>query len=178
MISIDRAKKIILCYGGYPLAWPEQEREAVLQLLPDSKSLSDLQIEALALDGFLGFSDHNEDTVDWALDQQCTAKIMAQLPEQMQNVEQAPVAFIGIWRNRALKISKPIMLAASVALAVFGLSNNLQLDNTKAEAEQLSLSEYMTLYVDDALFDSEVAVNDEQLEIFAFLEPQIMDDYI
>lgn len=182
MISIDRAKKIIECYGGYPLAWPAHEQQAMQQLLLNSKSLKTLQNEALAFDSFIGASEKkNEASMDGVLDQLCASKILTNLPEQERTINQVPVTLISgdiplLVSKSIIKKAHPVALVASVVLIVVSLFNIYQFNKTSLEFSPLSLSEYMTLYVDD---EAEVMAieNNEQLEILAFLEPQIMDDY-
>lgn len=180
MISVDRAKKIIQCYGGYPLAWPEQDRPAMQQLLLDSKSLSDLQKEALALDSFMGFSiEKDNSSSDCQFDQQLANMIINKLPEQQQTIQQMPITFIKKCyesNKPIIRFSAPVLLIASVMFLVIGLSASLQFNHTN-DAGQLSLSDYMALYVDDTLVFEHESIDDEPLEMLAFLEPQIMDEY-
>ncbi len=177
MISLDRAKAIILCYGGYPQAWPERERQAVLQLLPDSKSLSDLQKEALALDKYMQFSDQlGEEATDWQLDQLCSEKIIASLPQQRQKLSPLSMHFINDGYRQILTIPVSIALVASAVLVVIGLSGTIRPNSIKNEIDQLSLSEYMALYVDDFTFSEREVIDDQMLDMLVFLEPQVLDD--
>lgn len=184
MISIDRAKKNILCYGGCPSAWPEQDRQAMLQLLVNSKNLSDLQKEAMALDRFMGFSEQIDDSkLDWSLVQPCAEQILTRLPEQQQKIKQIPLTYSNhdpLIDKKVRKLFSPKMFVASVFLMLIGTLYSLQIPKIPGDDKQLSLQESMAIYIDDAAVFDEVFIgidNDEQLEILAFMEPQIMEDY-
>jgi hypothetical protein len=184
MVSIDRAKKNILCYGGYSSAWPEQDRQAMQQQLIDSKSLSDLQKEAINLDRVMGLSEQEDDTsLDWTRVQNCANKIVNRLPEQQQRIKQMPLTYSNnepLIDKKVRKLFSQKMTVASVFLVVIGMLYSLQISKISDDDKQLSLLESMAIYIDDtSVFDEELIGidNDEQLEILAFIEPQIMEDY-
>ncbi len=178
MISVDRAKKIIQCYGGLSRAWPERERKDMLQLLLDSKSLTDMRQEALVLDSFIGLAEQKADDLnDRQSEQICADRILANLPEQRRKIESIRMKFLpdldGVREKIALSI--PVLL---VAVLVMSLSNSLQLKQSTEDDKYLTVAEYMAVYVEDNYMAEEesMPINDEQLEILAFLEPHIMDD--
>jgi len=181
MISVDRAKKIIQCYGGLSRAWPEHERKDMLQLLLDSKSLTDMQQEALVLDNFIGLAEQKTDDLNGRQGEPfCADKILANLPEQQRKIEQITIKLlpnIDGFRNK-LASSIPVLLVAMIVISMLSLSNSLQLNKSTEGDKYLTVAEYMAVYVEDNyLADEEnMPINDEQLEILAFLEPQIMDE--
>jgi hypothetical protein len=122
--------------------------------------------------GFAGLSDCPENL---ALDQQCASRIMSQLPEQQCRVEQLPVTFFTTIKQKLLYLhDNPILLVASLVLLVFGLSN-LHFNYQDKAFEPLSYAEYISIYVDEEYIP--VSIDDEELEVLAFLEPQLLDDY-
>lgn len=165
MISVDRAKKIINCYGAHPSAWPEQERHAVQQLLLNYKNLKTLQKKAIVLDELIIHPEQRK-LQNREMDHQCSYKIMAALPEQ-QKIEQISQPLI----NKDKQTFKYMALAASIAFTVIGISNNSLFSHTDTNIEQFSLSEHIAVYTNDFS-----VIEDEQLEMLAFLEPQILED--
>lgn len=166
MISVDRAKKIIICYGAHPSAWPEKERHSVQKLLLNSKKLNILQKEAMILDELIMRPEQNK-LQNKKINLQCSKKIMAALPEQ-QKIEKISLPLINKDKFKCLKY---MALAASIAFTMVGISNNSLLSHTEGNIEQLSLSEHIALYTNDIS-----GIEDEQLEMLAFLEPQILED--
>ncbi len=181
MISVDRANKIIQCYGGHSQAWPEQERKDMSQLLLDSKRLTDMQQEALVLDHFFGLAEQKTDDLNnGQKDQLCADRILSNLPEQQRNIEQITVKFLperDVIRKK-IRSSVPVLLIAVMVVSVLSLSNGLQLNQQTEGNQYLTVEEYMTVYVEDNYMTDEenMPITDEQLEILAFLEPQIIDE--
>jgi len=181
MISVDRAKKIIQCYGGHFSAWPERERKDILQLLLDSKSLTDIQQEALLLDNFIGLAEQKtNDLTDRQRDQFCADRILANLPEQQRKIEQIRIKLLPNIEGLRKKLSSSIsaLLVAVIVISMLSLSNDLQLNQNTEGDKYLTVAEYMAVYVEDNYMADEenMPINDEQLEMLAFLEPQIMDE--
>ena len=177
MISVDRAKRIIQSYGGRLQAWPESERQDVTQLLLDSKSLTDLQQQALVVDDFIGIA---EPKVEDILDQQCAERILAKLPEQQRKIHPIAMQFLPLKSlfSEKFATATPVLLVAVLVMSVLGLSNGLLLNESTDNGRYLTMSEYMTVYVEDSYMSDEenISINDEQLEILAFIEPQIISD--
>jgi len=180
MISVNRTKEVIHSYGGQAGAWPEQERQDVLHWLLDSKSLSDIQQQAKDVDDFIAVSDQKmKGLMDKTLDQLCADRILANLPAQQQGTEQIAMRVISNCHVIKQKITAPILLvAATVVVAVLALSNSFQVNENLVNDRYLTLSEYMAVYVEDnyVIEDEEFIVDDEQLEILAFIEPQVMGE--
>ncbi len=181
MISIDRAKTILECYGGHPAAWPQPEKEDLQQAIAHSNALKILQQEAQALDEFMSFNNVEKKHLT---ESKCAAQIMANLPKQNHSIEQLSINYIenmSVVYKQYINVFRPILLAASIVLVVIGLSNSFKsLEHRKVknqETKLLSLSEYMDLYVDDGLdISNETSDEADELEILAFLDPQIMED--
>lgn len=177
MVSIDRAKRIICSYGGRIQAWPSSERQGVVQLLLDSKTLTDIQQQALLIDDVIGEAEYKAED---ELDQQCAERILANLPEQQRKIHPIAMLFLTykpVFRE-TMTTATPVILVAAVVLSVLSLSNSLLLNENVDNGQYLTLSEYMAVYVEDSNIteDENTLVNDEQLEILAFIEPQIISD--
>jgi len=176
MISVDRAIKIIQCYGAYPLAWPDHERKDMQQLLLDSKSLSDMQKEALTLDKFMRFPEQKEQELfEWESVVLCD-QIITNLPKQELEIESVRIKILDklrVVRKAYVETMQPILLVASVVLVIIMLLSGSFVDNKK-EVTPLSLADYMVLYVDDRLNEEIEMV--EELEVLAFLEPQVLEE--
>ncbi len=183
MISIDRAKKIIQCYGGDPNTWPEHERKEILQLLLDSKRLTDMQQQALAIDSFFGLVEQKTGDLNYRPgDQLCADRILSNLPVQQREIQQITLKFLpeGDAIRHKLRSTLPVLLVAVVVMIVQSLSNSLQRNQQTQGHQFLTMAEYMAVYVEDYYITDEeyIPINDEQLEILAFLEPQIIDENI
>lgn len=168
MMSIDRAKRIIQCYGASPEAWPEHDRQAIQHLLLDSKSLADFQQQAFDLDKFIGLTSFLATVNNEILDQQCASRILSQLPEQQRKTDALATRFF-----RKAK-EYPILLVASFVLFVFGLSGS-HVSYQEKTFESLSIAEYIAIYIDEEYIPA--STDDEELEVLAFLEPQFLDDF-
>jgi len=180
MISVNRAKEIIQSYGGQAMAWPEKERQDVLHWLLDSKSLSNIQQQAIEVDGFIAdYNQKMEALKDKTLDQLCADRVLANLPAQQKGIEQIAMRVISHCHVIKQKMTAPLLLvAATVVVAVLGLSNSFQLNENLVNDQYLTISEYMAVYVEDNYVaeDEVFIVDDEQLEILAFIEPQVMGE--
>ena len=177
MISIDRAKTILECYGGHPHAWPEKERQALQQALSGSRVLQKLQQEALTLDAFMGFSSTQETSVDQQSIDQCVKQIYKNLPVQTQ--DDKTITYKHPIRKTAKKIyqyNRPALRVASIMLALTGLIANMEYLHTDT-TEHLLLSDYMAIYVDENNMPDSLLIDDSsELELLAFLEPDILED--
>jgi hypothetical protein len=181
MISIDRAKQIINCYGGYPLTWPEQDRQAMQQLLLDCESLRDCQEEALSFDDFMGFiPPKSQDSFIRQSDKLCAERIVDSLPVQEKLVEPALSSLAdkpSLANKNSSKISRFVLLAASVVLGTAVISSNMFQLNKSQARDELSLSDYLAIYVNEnAEIDNESSEITDELEVLAYLEPQFLEE--
>lgn len=160
IISVDRVKTILSCYGGQPKAWPEQEREAVTRILKDSSVLQQLQLDQLSIDQWIISSECLTQSIST---EACTAHIIGNLPKQSQVINYTS----SLWTDR---MSRPLLLAASILFLVVGLSNHPTFSHTDEPA--MSLSDFMTVYFDTAELSDE-----SELALLAYMEPLIMDDF-
>lgn len=169
IISIDRAKTILACYGGEPSAWPEQERDALLRVLKNSEILRSLQDAELAIDAFMDFpTGGKQSSIDYPLTEQCAENIMDRLPRQDQQTT-------GNAKRVVNFINQPLLLAASLMLLVLGLSNNVLLNQPQDTV--ISLSEFMAIYDDEKITrDGSIELSDE-LALLAYIEPQLLEDF-
>jgi hypothetical protein len=87
LVTPTRFRQILDCYGGSPSSWPEDERQAALNLLNNSAELRALQDEVLLLDKpldklFAQTYALEHDAIDQHAVQGLQQRIMNQLPEQ------------------------------------------------------------------------------------------------
>ncbi len=80
LVTPQRVKQLLDCYGGSPQAWPEEERAAALALLESSTELQRLQKEALILDQAMNLTEAAAPTAEPTAD--LAQKILGQLPAQ------------------------------------------------------------------------------------------------
>jgi hypothetical protein len=80
VVTNERVKELLDCYGGSPQAWPEEERAAAWALLKNSTELQRLREEALLLDQALDLprSARGGTTTEATAD--LAKKILSQLP--------------------------------------------------------------------------------------------------
>ncbi len=173
MIPIDRARKIIQCYGGRASTWPDKESKDVQQLILESKSLSDLQQDALALDSFMGFTEQKEP--NWESTKRCANRILINLPEQQQ-IKQS---FIKKQLKDMYQLGKsyiesrqPFLIFSTVALLIMLLIGGFSVTNK--ENNIMPLADFLALYVDDDTEQNDKTIND--LDVLAFLEPQVLGE--
>lgn len=176
-MSVERAKEILNSYGGYASAWPEQERETLQQLLAQSTDLRDTQQQALELDSFMGFPTLiPQAATAYDINSPCAQQIMARLAAQEQAKTKEPFTwinqFIALFNKDSLESYRPVLVLASVVLIILGLATNYQ-SSHKKEIELLSLTDYISLYVDNPVTENN---EPDEFEILAFMEPQLLED--
>lgn len=89
LVTPQRVKELLDCYGGSPEAWPEEERTAALALLDSSSELQTRREEARLLDQAMNIppsmtATASEHTADLA------ARILDRLPAQDVPGQQTP----------------------------------------------------------------------------------------
>ncbi len=170
MITIERARQILACYGGNPHRWPEAERADMQLLLASDSELRKLHRQALQLDGRLTelFAFAEEETAFRPL----ADKILAGLPERTV-VDPGPVGraprklrdrFAALWAPPARWSLAGAALAMLIALglAQFGGQSVSPQTGDRGDAWLLMV---------EALDD-----NSSDLELFAVLEPELSED--
>jgi len=110
LISIERVKTLLDCYGGDPAAWPEAEQSAAIALLNQSDELQRYQREAQELDGRLNsiLSDDSSEVPDFLL-----ASLMTDLPPQEQL---SAKNFDGAWLYKVGGIAALLVITFSIVL--------------------------------------------------------------
>jgi hypothetical protein len=81
VVTHQRVKELLDCYGGSSQAWPEQERAAAWALLESSTELQRLREEALLLDQALNLPRRAGMATTTAATADLARKILGQLPE-------------------------------------------------------------------------------------------------
>lgn len=184
MITVDRAKTILACYGGDSSLWPEHERMAMQVLLARFSSLRILQLEALSLDQLITIPVDQQSDIK---DQQYYSKLIAQTVSSLpkQSPVKQPLLLRG--KNIFLSLTNTLFEKSSfispVAISMGGLFCVLTLLNPfneteKQSAEYLSVAEFMVLFAEDYTeLNDEMILDSDELETLAFLEPQLFSDY-
>lgn len=80
VVTHQRVKELLDCYGGSPQAWPEQERAAAWALLKSSTELQRLREEALSLDQALDLPRRARGATTTEATADLAKKILGQLP--------------------------------------------------------------------------------------------------
>ena len=118
LISPERVRKLLECYGANAQAWPEDERASALALIQHSSELQNLRQQAHAFDVVLSAGD-NRSRIDAPADPKLVARIVDGLPEQDR-------AASGSKRNRlglaGLTDSRSLLSLAAATAAVFVIS--------------------------------------------------------
>ncbi len=81
VVTHQRVKELLDCYGGWPQAWPEQERAAAWALLKSSTELQRLREEALVLDKALNLPSSARVATTTEATAALARKILGELPE-------------------------------------------------------------------------------------------------
>ena len=148
LISPERVKTILDCYGSNPDAWPEDEKVAALSLIQHSSELRELQQEAVKLDGFLSEA-VNELNLDGGDSNTILGKIVNSLPEQAGVQHPQFVNRDTGGKNSLFDWNKTLgTIAASVAVVAISLSIfNITPDSVKpvssVAASQVELDNWM-----------------------------------
>ena len=171
MITHERARQILNCYGGDPRRWPENERTAMERLLSSHSELQKLQEQCLQLDNRLTelFSIQEEKTFE-----PLALKILARLPDRPDDDAQ-PIARARGKLQTLLQplLDRPIPVwsmagAALVILLAIGMLHFDQQPDTPQP--QLANREDAWLLMADTLNQP----ND--LELLAVFEPELSED--
>lgn len=82
-VSQNRLQQLLESYGSEPSCWPEEEREAAINLLAGSPELKNLQAEASVLDGVLARLDARDSArINSSTVQNLQQQILDRLPEK------------------------------------------------------------------------------------------------
>ena len=182
MITVDRAKTILACYGGGSSLWPEHEREAMLALLAKSSSLRLLRSEALSQDQLIAIPVDQQSEIKQHHYSKLIAQTVLSLPKQ-ESVKQPLLLnikniFLGLtdkWLEQSAFIN-PVAISVSVLICVLTLFNPFNVSE-KQSAEYLSVSEFMVLFAEDyAEVNEGFYIDSDELETLAFLEPQLFEE--
>lgn len=134
-VSQSRLKQILECYGSSPSSWPEDERQAALNMLAASTELKSLHDQATALDRQLArLRTMDSARIDNSARQSLQQKIMKQLTIQDEGSaayttgqRQSIYHRLGLWGGS---------IAAGLLIAVLSfnaLQQSIPLNHTVAE---------------------------------------------
>jgi hypothetical protein len=83
LVTQTRLRNLLECYGSSPSSWPEEERQAALNLLKGLPELKTLRDQIRSLDDILAqYHEQGINAIDPLTTQSLQQRIMSQLPEQ------------------------------------------------------------------------------------------------
>lgn len=172
LISPERVKAILDCYGSDPAAWPQDEKVAALTLIQHSSELRDLQLEAAKLDRLLSEEAAMEPGLDQAASEDLINEIIDKLPEQEKkrnpqfiNRDSGSTRSLFDWNRTFGAIAASIAVAA-ISLSIFTISPESVKPVSSVAASQIELDNWMWEQVaGESVDDSE-----EPMSMMALLE--------
>ena len=170
MVTIERAKQILACYGGKPEQWPVDERLDLQQFLLSNTDLQLIQQQALELDEqlvktFTAFK--GTDT------QYLQKNILANLPDRKKPENSQFSEFLTpINKSLANAINKLFSPAGIMATVTMLVLLTIGVFNFKYETPAL-ISNGMD---DELLLMAEALDGSDELELLAILEPELFED--
>lgn len=171
LVSPDRVKRILECYGSNPEAWPDDEKVAALSLIQHSGELQDLQQQTAELDNLLKSAD-SAVTVNEGASNELLNKIVNVLPEQDRKPD---TRFV----NQSSKSNKSFFdlnhslgaIAASLAVVAISMSIvTLSPNNIKTESSVASSQSVLDEWMWEQVTGESVDEADEPLSMMALLE--------
>ncbi|WP_031433931.1 hypothetical protein [Methylomarinum vadi] len=171
MITIERARQIIECYGGNPNRWPETERAAMQRLLSNHQDLQELQRQAMQLDErLLELFTVQEDTNHETLADQ----ILANLPDRTATEPEPTLRPLKNLTNLLPSLFNRPMPAWSLAGAALVML--LALGVVQFGRQQASHEPQLANGENPWLLMAETLDNSADLELLAVLEPELAED--
>ena len=166
MMTTDRAKQILACYGGSFEQWPIDERLALQQLLSSNAGLLKAQQPALYLDKKLEQLFANTQMIET---RQLEQKILMNLPNrQYVSRPQTSNKFLNMkgWLNHVINPAKTISAMALIVLAI----SSFQFIANQSDTHPVSI------HMEDELWlMAEAFEQSEELELLTILEPELID---
>ena len=166
MMTTDRAKQILACYGGSFEQWPIDERLALQQLLSSNAGLLKAQQQALYLDKKLEQLFANTQMIET---RQLEQKILMNLPNrQYVSRPQTSNKFLNMkgWLNHVINPAKTISAMALIVLAI----SSFQFIANQSDTHPVSI------HMEDELWlMAEAFEQSEELELLTILEPELID---
>lgn len=161
LISLQRAKDIIECYGGNAKDWPDNEREALSALVQQSEELQASCRDAKMLDDMLLEGKCNEAPVTSDAVLQLQDRIMSELPET---------------DRRFNKIRIKGAIAASIVAVLFSFSLFFQSPTQQHNAE---VSQAFNSWAWDEVdgepdADSNVSEDEDIFPLVSLAEPDLL----
>jgi hypothetical protein len=167
MMTTDRAKQILACYGGSYEQWPIDERLALQQLLLSNAGLLKAQQQALYLDKKLEQLFANTQMIET---RQLEQKILMNLPNrQYVSRPQTSNKFLNMkgWLNHIINPAKTI---SAMALMLILAISSFQFIANQSDTRPVSI------HMEDELWlMAEAFEQSEELELLAILEPELVD---
>ncbi len=166
-MKTERAIEILHSYGGQAMHWPDDERQALKQLIAESTDLQIEQKRALQLDYQLQSLQQSQPEPDCS---DLAERILNALPPQTSKTSTVKKWHWNLSRLQQL-LFPPALVLTSLALVL--VYRGMDMDRAPGATEpsavvQLSSEEWQMLY--DAVLPA------DDLELMAELEPELWDE--
>jgi len=175
LITPDRVKKLLDCYGANPDCWPMDEKVSALSLIQHSSELRELQQNVAGFDRMLKASDISTD-IEGSSNDELLQRIIEALPEQEHKPNRQFVNKIAGKKRYFLDFNSSIgALAASIAIVAITLSIvNLNHENIKPLSSVTVTSAASGVELDNWMWEQvmgePVDDTDEPMTMMALLE--------
>lgn len=172
LISPERVREILDCYGADPESWPDDERTTALALIQNSTQLKNLQTEARQLDRYLTGGDIMQ-RAGKPVDMNLVSRITANLPAQDKPGQ-------SVVQNNRAALKRSLfdfsswtgMIAASIAVFAITVSI-MELQSSSGARQQSDVSQAELDYWMWQQVTGEVENEDEEpLTMMVLFEPE------
>ena len=157
LISPERVKTLLECYGADPANWPQDERSAALSLLNQSSDLQAQQQEAGRLDNLL-----RQTPQDLPLSDDDSTVLVSRIVDQLPDQAVQP-------ESHSHRTHWSIAAAAAILLLATPVIIQMQSVQPEQPPEQLALADYELWLWEDVTGDA-IAKDNETLDFMALVE--------
>lgn len=171
LISPERARVLLECYGADARAWPDDERASASALIQHSAQLRELQQQARSLDDVLKTGGDQSPPLNEPADPALVARIVDNLPPQDRSgstIQRSGFGFAGKGFNHPRSFLSLAAAAAAVLVISMSIVNLHTLSVNRKPPAQVSaeLDDWMWQQVTGESVDD----NEEPMTFMAFLE--------
>lgn len=170
-VSLNRASRILECYGSQPEAWPRDERASTWHLVESSSDMQAQQDEAAAIDEILAADralyDKSVEKVDF---DSLNSRIMESLPGQEDPVD-APTA----------KKHKPWGYSLAASFVISAIATLLYLSqphypaNNNADANAFDQWAWNQFFTEDTTRDQDNSILASAFPAISMAEPSLLE---
>lgn len=172
LISPERVKRILECYGSNPETWPEDEKVAALSLIQHSRELHDLQQQTAELDNLLKSADSVVAINDEPGSDELLNKIVNALPEQDRKPDPRFANHLPNSKKSFFDLNHSLgAIAASLAVVAISMSIvTLSPTNINPEASVASSQSVLDEWMWEQVMGEPADEAEEPLSMMALLE--------